>query len=130
MPDMFFLIFGIVVAFIGLLILFVVIKDLIKCRKKIDATISSLHVDKTHLRGTTIYSYSPIVSYEFNGNTYESTSPFSSEKKSKYVVGNKLTIYIDEANPESCRFPGKPGLFITGLIISAIGLLFVILYFI
>lgn len=130
MPDTFFLIFGIIVALLGAIILFAMIRSIAKCRTRVEATICSLKTEKTSLRGTTVYSYSPVVSYEVNGNSYEANAPFSTGKKDKYIVGNKLVIYINASDPSDYRFPGKLGLWITGFVMLALGLLFIVLCFI
>ncbi len=130
MSDTYFLIFGIILAILGAIILFTAVKNALTCKKKIYATISSIATQKTTLRGSTIYYYHPVVAYDAGGNHYETQAPFSTGRKDKYIIGNKMVVYIDESNPGSCRFPGKPGLWITGLLFLFAGLFFAILYFV
>lgn len=128
MSDTYFFIFGIVVAIIGLLQVFFQLRKLTSCKNKITATVTSLKTDSIIVRGSTVHTYSPEFSYEFNGNTFTGTAPFSTTKKDKYSPGEPLTIYIDTNNPAAYRFGGEIGRLIGGIVLLAIGLLFVVLY--
>lgn len=128
MSDTYFFIFGIVVAIIGLLQVFFQLRKLTSCKNKITATVTSLKTDSIIVRGSTVHTYSPEFSYEFNGNTFTGTAPFSTTKKDKYSPGEPLTIYIDTDNPAEYRFGGEIGRLIGGIVLLAIGLLFVVLY--
>lgn len=128
MSDTYFLVFGIIVALIGLLQIFFQVRKLSSCKKKVTATITSLKTDSIIVRGSTVHTYSPEFSYEFNGNTFTGTAPFSTTKKDKYTPGEPLTVYIDNDNPSEYRFGGKIGILIGGIVLLAIGLLFVTLF--
>lgn len=128
MSDTYFFIFGIVVAIFGLLQVFFQLRKLTSCKNKITATVTSLKTDSIIVRGSTVHTYSPEFSYEFNGNTFTGTAPFSTTKKDKYSPGEPLTVYIDTDNPAEYRFGGEIGKLIGGIVLLAIGLLFVVLY--
>ena len=130
MSDTFFLVFGIIVSLFGLLTLYVQIKNQVMCRERVTATIIKLHVSKVMLRGTTKQSYSPELSYTVNDHTVNVAAPFSSYNKDKYKVGETMPLYISKADPTAYRFPGKVGITITGFIVLAVGVLFIVLYFV
>jgi len=67
-----------------------------------------------------------------DGKTYKGTSPFSTLRVDKYKLNDTVEIFVNKKKPGQYRFKGKNGvLFLfAGAIITAIGLLFVILYFI
>lgn len=130
MPDMFFLILGIIFAALGLIILTVNLVLLLRCNLKIDAKIIAINKIKNTLRGTTVYSYNPSVSYNVGGMEYKCKAPFSTKNESKYVVGNTIPLCVCEKKPELCRFKGQIGIVLFGLIPFVIGLTFIILFFI
>lgn len=130
MPDLFFLIFGIIVGAIGLMILIVELYSFIVCRERVEAKVVDYKVKSNIIRGTVVHMFSPIIAYELDGKQYTGVSPFSSRFECKYPIDSTMVIFANKKNPENYRFAGKFGGLITGLIITAIGLLFVILYFI
>ena len=130
MPDLFFLIFGLVIGLIGLVILTVELYSLIVCKVKVDAKVVDYKVQSNFIRGTVVHMFSPILEYEVDGEKYTGVSPFSTRFESKYPIDSTLVIYVNKKNPENYRFQGRFGGLIAGSIITAIGLLFVILFFI
>lgn len=130
MSDTYFLIFGIVVAILGLIIVIGQMRMLLLCRTHIDAEITSVRRGTTKVRGSSIHSYRPQFSYNINDKKYEGTAPFTTKKKDKYNPGDVLRILVSEANPEMYRFRGRVGTLIAGIVILGAGLLFVILFFV
>lgn len=130
MSDTYFLIFGLVVGLIGLLQIFFQILSLASCKKRISATVTSLKTDSVVIRGSTVHTYSPEFSYEFEGQSFKGKAPFSTTKKDKYSQGDTLVIYVNPENPTEYRFRGKIGKLIGGFVLLAIGLLFVVLFII
>lgn len=129
MSDLFFLIFGIIVSLIGLLLIVIHILDVAKCREKITAVISNLKIDKVKVRGSNVSSYCPEFTYTVDGQTYNGIATFTTYNKDKYKVGDGLEICYSAKNPEHYRMKGRFKSLLFGLIIAAIGLLFVFLYF-
>lgn len=130
MGDLYFLIFGIVVSLVGIVILALKIRVWTVCRKKVDATVTGVKTETNRVRGSTLYTYYPQISYTVDGKEYKETAPFSTVNANKYNAGDTMRIYVNEKNPELLRFKGRIGLFIVGLVVLAVGQLFVILYFI
>ena len=130
MGDGYFLAFGIVTGLLGLLLLYVHIRLVFICQEEIQAVITSIKVETTRLRGAVYHYYRPKFSYTIDGKTYEGEAPFSSFRKDKYQPYEYLTIYVNKEEPEIRRFPGRIGMFVTGLIFFALGSLFVVLFFI
>lgn len=130
MSDTYFLVFGIVVALIGLVVLILYFKTFCLCRKKVTAEIVCVKEEQMTLRGSTIHSYRPRFSYNVDGKEYFGDAPFTSVKESKYNEGDPLEVIISESNPELFRFRGRIGGLITGIIMFCVGGLFVFLYFV
>ena len=130
MSDTYFLIFGIVVAILGLFIVIGQVRMLCLCRTDMDAVITSVKKETTKVRGSSIHSFRPQFSYSVNDKQYEGTAPFTTKNKDKYKSGDMLKILISAAHPELYRIKGRVGLLIAGVIILGVGLLFVILNFI
>ena len=130
MSDLFFLIFGIIVGLIGLMILIVELYSLIMCRERVEAKVVDLKVQSNFIRGTVVHMFSPVIVYELEGKPYTGIAPFSTRFEGKYPIDSTIVIFANKKNPENYRFEGKFGGLIAGSIITAIGLLFVILYFI
>lgn len=129
MSDTYFLIFGIVVSLIGLALIVLHIRTVSSCGERIIAQINNLKVQRTVIRGSSVYSYCPEFIYTVNGKTYQGTADFSTYRKNKYQVGDPLEIYYNYNDPEQYRVKGRCTMLIWGVIILAIGLPFVILYF-
>lgn len=130
MPDLFFLIFGIVVGITGLPLLLVELYSLIVCRERVEAKVVDFKVQSNIIRGSVIHMFSPILEYEVDGKPYTGVSPFSSRFEGKYPIDSTLVIYVSKKNPENYRFEGRFGSLIAGSIITAISALFIVLYFI
>ncbi len=130
MSDTFFLVFGIICSLIGLLFVFIHFSLTLSCRTKVTATVTGLETDSTPVRGSKVYSYRPKFSYTVNGVTYSGVATFSTNIKDKYSVNDSLEILVSNKNPENYRFRGRFGSLIGGIIVLAIGVLFVVLYFI
>lgn len=129
MRESAFLVFGIICALIGIVVLAVKLRLRIRCSRRTDAVIINLQADYTMLRGTKVYTYCPEFSYTVDGKEYQGIAPFSTSKKDKYRIGDPLPVYINPADPEDYDFRGKPGLVIAGVLLLGVGLLFVILNF-
>lgn len=129
MPNLYFLIIGIVVLLIGLILLLFRIILMLKCNFKVDATITKISKNKTMIRGSSIVKYNPVVTYEFNNEKFECNTPYLSKDKEYYKIGEKLPILINKNDPKIYRFPKIISPLIFGTIIALIGLTFVILYF-
>ena len=130
MSDLFFLIFGIIFGAIGLIILSVELYSFIMCRERVEAKVVDYKVQSNFIRGTVVHMFSPVIAYELEGKPYTGIAPFSTRFEGKYPIDSTMVIFANKKNPENYRFAGKFGGLITGSIITAIGLLFVILYFI
>lgn len=129
MSDWYFLVFGIISAVIGLILIALKIKVIASCRVKTVATISALHIEKTLVRGSTVRTYYPVLTYSYDNESYTCTAPFSSVRANKYKEGEQMIMYISSDNPELYRFPRRLGMIFTGLIFLSVGLLFVVLFF-
>lgn len=129
MGDTYFLIFGIVVAALGALLAWVKIKVLISCRTPVNAEICRIKNESTKIRGSTVHSYRPVYLYSFGGKEYKAEAPFSSVREKKYNIGDCMQILICEKNPDLYCFRGRLGMLFAGLIIFAIGMVFVVAYF-
>lgn len=128
MSDLYFLIFGIICALIGGVLIVLNIHMIFGCRMKIYAAITAIKRESTVIRGSTVHTYRPAFTYTVDGSTYHGTCPFTSFKKEKYAVGDALQIFVSKADPSQYRFKGKIGLLTAGMILLGIGLLFIILY--
>lgn len=121
--------FGIILTIIGLLIIIGFIMSLAKCKTKAEATVSQIIETKNVLRGSTIKSYSPVFSYKADDKDYFFKSEKSSLNPQKYEVGQKVTVYIDKKHPETARFGVNIGIFLSGLVLTFVGVVFIVLYF-
>lgn len=130
MSDTYFLVFGIIVSLIGIALIVIHFRDLINCREKITATISNLKVEKVSVRGSSVSSYCPKFTYEVDGQTYNGIATFTTNTKNKYKVGDGIEICYNSKNPGQYRMPGRFKSLVFGIIIAAIGMLFVGLNFI
>lgn len=130
MTDTYFLIFGIIVSAIGISLIVIYLRDVIYCRENTGAIISNLKTEKIMVRGSTVKSYCPEFVYTVNGRQYSGTASFTTPRKDKYKVGEELAICYCSRKPEQYRIKGKCKSLIFGLLIAAVGLLFVCLYFI
>lgn len=129
MSDMYFLVFGIIVCIIGVVMLWAYFKTVILCRQKVTATITSIKEESMLVRGSTVHSYRPSFEYVVDGYSHNGEAPFTTYRENKYNEGDLLEIFVSSSNPELFRFKGRFGLFIAGLVIFAVGGLFVVLYF-
>lgn len=130
MPDEFFLIFGIIVSLIGLAVTLVKTRDLLKCKMKVEASVTGLKKESQIIRGSTVHTYRPKFSYTVDGKEYKDTAPFSTVRESKYRPGDSLTLFVSASDPKLYRFKGRNGLLFFGVAVLAVGLLFVVLYFV
>lgn len=129
MPDLYFLIFGMVVSLIGILSIFAKMRSIATCTEAITASVASIKTETTLIRGSTVYFYRPVYSYSYFGKKYKAEAPYKSMLKGKYNVGDTASIYINPAEPGDFRFPNTFAAFVFGIIALAVGLLFVVLYF-
>lgn len=130
MSDTYFLIFGIIVTLIGISLIVIHFRDIFSCRECTFGKITKLKVEKTTLRGSTVSSYRPEFTYTVNDKSYNGIASFSSHNKDKYKVGDDLNICYSSKKPERYRMKGKCKSLTFGIVITAIGLLFVVLYFV
>ena len=127
MSDTYFLIFGIIIALIGMILLFSYFKVLLSCRQAVIAQITSVKKEKITLRGSSVYSYRPVFSYSVDGHEYSGEATFTTHNKTKYNSGDSLKIYVSATQPGLYRFDGKIAPMIIGLIMVVIGGLFIVL---
>ena len=99
MPDLFFLIFGIAVCFIGILIMGGEIYAFFACKEKVNAKILDFKTQKTSIRGSTVRLYSPVVAFELDGKTYKGKSPFSTLRANKYKLNDTIEIFVNKKSP-------------------------------
>lgn len=128
MPDIFFLIFGIIITQLGFLLIVIEINITVKCRERTTAEITRLKKSTTLLRGSGVNYYSPEFTYIKDDINYFGITPFSTRHKDKYRIGDKITIYINSTDPEQYRLKRINGILIFGFVTLAVGLVFVILY--
>lgn len=129
MPDIFFLIVGIILTLINLLILALKIKVRISCSRRIEAIITDVETETTYIRGSTLYNYRPKYQYTVDGQTYTELAPLSTVKQKKYNVGDTFVIYIDPSNPELARIPRFDWLVLFSCLMLAFGVLLIVSYF-
>lgn len=121
------IVLGIVLSLIGVLMIVSLAMSKIKCRTAIEATVSKITEKSTTLRGSTIKSYSPVFTYSFGGRQYTAKSDVSTRNPDKYTVGQKLTVFTDEAHPENVRYGSNVGILFGGLVFALLGALFIVL---
>lgn len=129
MPDLFFLIVGIVLAlFFGYGII-LKIKAFFMCTEKTEAVITGLIESTQQIRGSTLHSYQPKYEFTVDGKTYTGEAPFSSIKTDKYKVGDHLKLRYAPKNPDIVCFPHFDSLLFFFIIMFTIGAVLIICYF-
>lgn len=123
------IIVGILLTLVGLLILIAFAVSRISCRTPIEAVVSKVLVSKRPGRGRTISDYTPVFSYEVEGKTYSGKADSSTTDVKRFTVGQRVSIFIDPAHPAKFRYGSNVGFLLAGLVITALGVLFIVLFF-
>lgn len=129
MPDLFFLIVGILLSLLGILCFSGAIQNNKACSLSVTAKVIGMEKDEhSYWRGT--YRYFPTFSYTVNGKEYVIKDEFSATRsKSKYRVGGEIIIKCDPENPEEIKVGVKLSPYIIGIVFAAIGVLLIVCYF-
>ena len=129
MNDTYFLTVGIVLSFIGVLMLASFLISRIKCKTAVEAVVSRVIVKKSYLRGKTYKHSTPVFTYTFNNKKYTQKANISTLKVGKYTVGDTFTVRIDPKNPSAMRFGANVGIVAVGALFLAAGLILTVCYF-
>lgn len=121
---------GIVLTAIGLLLIFAFSYGRIKCKTETEAVIVKVIEKKYYHRGRITKDCTPVFSYTVRGKEYSAKAESSTSNPDKYHVGQKVTVYVDDANPENVRFGSSVGFFIAGVVIALLGVFTLVLVFI
>lgn len=130
MEDILALIIGIIMFIGGILFLISVFKVRFTCNLRTDAVISYIKYDFTYLRGTKVYSYRPVYTYTVNGVTYEEEAFTATSKENKYKINDRVTLYVNEKEPQIFAENIKPGFVIASIVLAAAGAVMIALFFI
>lgn len=69
------------------------------------------------------FTYYPVVKYELNGVTNTRRCIVNSSSKKDFLIGNHLTLYLDEAKGEVVEKPARKTVLAAGIVVLAIGIL-------
>ncbi len=120
---------GIILAVIGVLLLFAFVYSKIRCRTGVEATISKIIEKKTVFRGSTIKEFTPVFTYTVNQKKYTQKADLVTRNAKKYAVGQKCIVLVDMEHPEKMRFGSNIGIFFCGLCLSVLGIFIVYVSF-
>ena len=124
------IVLSIIMSLTGLLLLAAILNSRIKCRTRVEATVSDIIIDKLPTRGGTyVKQYTPVFSYSVNGKTYTGKADTTTMKAEKYFIGQTVSVYVDSDYPEAMRYGSNFGILLAGLVFLAIGVLILVLYF-
>lgn len=130
MPDVVFLIIGIISAALGLVIFAGFIVSKASCSLKLTATVTEVKTSTLYVRGSKTYRYHPVYSYEVDGKEYSCEAPFDSGSAKKFREGDTRMIGVNPKRPESITFKGRFTALLWAVLFMIIGLFFVVLFFI
>lgn len=130
MPDIFFLIFGIVVGAAGIVLIVAFIITRIKCSESAVASVSRIEKSDLYVRGSKTHRYRPVYSYAVNDKKYECEAPFDTSSAKKYAEGDNAIIFYNPKKPETICFKGRIVPVLWGILFLFIGLFFSVLYFV
>lgn len=128
------LIFGLLVAAMGLYFSIKIIKKLINCTADISAECTDIKKhrhehDSGHHHHTT-YSYSPVLSYRVNGNDYSGEADISSSSGMKFSVGQRFDIKYNPGAPDQFIVKGKSNGLPGYIFLTVVGIFLTVLYFV
>lgn len=129
MPDLFFLIVGIILALAGFLSIAGIISDAASCRTAVNAEIVSVKKHSTYYKGKTTETYRPTYGYKYEGRDYTSQADEDFRDPEMGSVGKNVVIKINPRKPERVQKKKKAGTVVFGLILSAFGALLIYCYF-
>lgn len=129
MSDTFFLIVGIIFAFIGLLLITAKVMSFIKCTVPINAAVVKPEKEHTYFRSVEYTHYRPVVKYVVDGKSYTQKAYFCSLRETKYPINSEMKIYYDPRDPEKIRFVGHMFPLPMGIVFLLIGAVLIYCYF-
>lgn len=130
MPELFYLIFGIILVILGVIWVLSSLFHDFSCSKKVVAKIIRTERDsKSYWRGS--YKYYPVFSYTVEGKNYIIKDKYSQTRnKNKYFVGKEAVLSYNPKSPEEFRNGIKLSMYFIGASIFLLGAFFSVLYFI
>lgn len=127
--DTAMIVLGIVIVFIGSLLIVSFVISRAKCKTRVEATVSRLEKKSMYFRGRTVTDTTPIFTYTVNGKEYTYKAEMSTTNRKRFSVGQKEFIYISEKNPREARFGSNIGFLLFGIVLFLIGAAFIVLTF-
>ena len=121
------IIVGIIIAVIGALLVVAFAGSRVRCKMRIEATVSRLATKSMRLRGSTLTETTPVFTYTVNGKEYTYKAEMSTANRKRFAVGQKEFIYINDKNPEEARFGSNLGFLAFGICCVLVGALFIVL---
>lgn len=129
MSDTFFLVVGIILSLIGLIILISIIAKHIGCSMSVDADIINVESNRNTIRGSTYYTYTPVIKYNVNSRECVNKIPTETRNQNKYVIGSKLKIRVNPSNPDDFAYKTSGSAIFFGLLFLALGAILVVCFF-
>lgn len=129
MSDGFFLAVGILFAGVGCLLSASTMIAALTCTGKVDAEITETKKRKSVWRGRTILYFQPVCTYEWGGKEYKAEAHFEVTNEKQYKVGDRIQLKIHPSRPDRYFYPREAAILIPGLIILAIGVVLIFVYF-
>ncbi len=115
------IIVGILITITGILLTLAFIIGRITCSMRAEATVSKILETSITMRGRKLKEYTPEFTYIINGKTFTDKAETPSRKKDKYIVGQKVTVYVNPKHPEKTWFGNNLGFLFLGLAAVVIG---------
>lgn len=130
MPDLFFLVVGVILALIGALCLASQIKLTLSCSQKVAATVMSVQKKKWGFwRGKTLYRYFPTFTYQVGEKTLTAKCEYPLKRANKYKKGDEVVIRYNPRAAEKFSAGGSAFVGIFGFVLMAIGVFLAVCYF-
>ena len=123
------IVLGIVLLVIGLLLVIAFLSSRIRCNTQIPAVVVRVIEKKQYVKGRTVFDCTPVFGYTVNSKEYTAKADLSTSDPKKFTVGQAVTIYVDTEHPENIRYGSNAGFCIAGLVLAALGIFVMVLYF-
>ncbi|MCR5266906.1 MAG: DUF3592 domain-containing protein [Lachnospiraceae bacterium] len=128
MVDYKLLLVGVLMLVVGGFLLYLAIRNKLKCRMETEATIVSIERKHSNRKN----HYYPVVEFSVNGKMIHETADISSLFSTKFKQGEMLKVLYNEENPKQFVIRGKSfrADFFGGLFLFVVGVGCVIMQFI
>ncbi len=131
MPDIAFLIVGIILTLFGIGYPILKIKHRLSCSARITARVSKVQKShETHHRGHSYRYYTPWFTFTVNGKEYTVKSDTETRLHQKYSVGKEFVIRYNPNNPEEIAVGISLLPYLCGVLFTAFGVTFIYCYFV